>query len=91
MMILAVEIIPSHKRPTRPWGSCTPRIKAQTLVIAGAEDRFVPAPYVEAFGRPIPGARTAIVPNAAHMVPYEQPAAVLRIVDEWLNAKEKAA
>jgi hypothetical protein len=25
------------------------------------------------------------------MVPYEQPAAVLRIVDEWRSAKEKAA
>jgi pimeloyl-ACP methyl ester carboxylesterase len=46
---------------------------------------------VEAFGRHIAGARTAIVPNAAHMVPYEQPTAVLRIVDEWVNAKEKAA
>jgi pimeloyl-ACP methyl ester carboxylesterase len=77
--------------PDRGLSRRLPRIKAQTLIIAGAEDRFVPAPYVEAFGRPIGGARTAIVPDAAHMVPYEQPAALLRIVDEWLNAKEKAA
>ena len=77
--------------PDRGLSRRLPRIKAQTLVIAGAEDRFVTEPYVEAFGRHIPGARTAIVPDAAHMVPYEQPAAVLRIVDDWLDAKEKAA
>jgi pimeloyl-ACP methyl ester carboxylesterase len=77
--------------PDRGLSRRLPRIKAQTLVIAGAEDRFVTAPYVEAFGRHIAGARTAIVPDAAHMVPYEQPAAVLRIVDEWRSAKEKAA
>ena len=52
------------------------------LLRAGALHEVKPA---------IAGARTAIVPDAAHMVPYEQPAAVLRIVDEWLNAKEKAA
>jgi pimeloyl-ACP methyl ester carboxylesterase len=77
--------------PDRGLSRRLPRIKAQTLVIAGADDRFVPAAYVEAFGRHIAGARTAVVPDAAHMVPYEQPAAVLSLVGEWLNAKEKAA
>jgi pimeloyl-ACP methyl ester carboxylesterase len=77
--------------PDRGLSRRLPRIKAPTLVIAGAEDRFVPTPYVEAFGRQIAEARTAIVPDAAHMVPYEQSAAVLRIVDEWRDAKEKAA
>jgi pimeloyl-ACP methyl ester carboxylesterase len=77
--------------PDRGLSRRLPRIKAQTLVIAGADDRFVPATYVEAFGRRIAGAHTAIVPDAAHMVPYEQSAAVLSTIDDWLNAKEKAA
>jgi pimeloyl-ACP methyl ester carboxylesterase len=77
--------------PDRGLSRRLPRIRARTLVIAGADDRFVPAAYLEAFGRGIAGARTAIVPDAAHMVPYEQPAAFSRLMGELLNAKEKAA
>jgi pimeloyl-ACP methyl ester carboxylesterase len=68
-----------------------PRITAQTLVIAGADDRFAPASYVDQFAALIPGARKAIVPDAAHMVPYEQSAEVFRVLDSWVNSKVRAA
>jgi pimeloyl-ACP methyl ester carboxylesterase len=68
-----------------------PRITAQTLVIAGADDRFVPASYVEEFASLIRGAGMAIIPDAAHMVPYEQPAEVFRELDGWITAKDRAA
>jgi pimeloyl-ACP methyl ester carboxylesterase len=68
-----------------------PRITAQALVIAGADDRFVPASYVDQFAALISGARKAIVPDAAHMVPYEQPVEVFRLLDSWVDSKVRAA
>jgi pimeloyl-ACP methyl ester carboxylesterase len=77
--------------PDRGLRRRLPRITAQTLVIAGADDRFVPAPYVEEFAARIPRARAAIIPDAAHMVPYEQPAEVFRLLEAWPHPKGKAA
>lgn len=62
------------------------RIRARTLVVAGADDAFVPASYVDDFAGAIPGARALIVPNAAHMVPYERTAEVLDAVHTLLAA-----
>jgi pimeloyl-ACP methyl ester carboxylesterase len=77
--------------PDRGLRRRLPRITAQTLVIAGADDRFVSASYVEEFAARIPGARKAIIADAAHMVPYEQPGEVFRLLDGWPDAKGKAA
>jgi len=72
--------------PDRGLRRRLPRITAQTLLIAGADDRFVPASYVEEFASLIRGAGMAIIPDAAHMVPYEQPADVFRKLDGWISA-----
>ena len=48
------------------------RIAAETLLIAGAKDVFVPAAYLDDFKNAIAGARAMTVANAAHMVAYEQ-------------------
>jgi pimeloyl-ACP methyl ester carboxylesterase len=77
--------------PDRGLSRRLPRITARTLVIAGADDRFVPARYVEEFAARISGAQTAILPDAAHMAPYEQPVDLFRALDGWLGVKEKAA
>ena len=77
--------------PDRGLRRRLPRITAQTLVIAGADDRFVPASYVEEFASRIRDARMAIIPDAAHMVPYEQPAEVFGKLDGWVAAKVRAA
>ena len=77
--------------PDRGLRRRLPRITAQTLVIAGADDRFVPASYVEEFASRIRDAGMAIIPDAAHMVPYEQPAEVFGKLDGWVAAKVRAA
>jgi 3-oxoadipate enol-lactonase len=45
-------------------------IRAPTLVVAGADDPATPPEVAPA----IPGARTAVLPNAAHLASVEQPA-----------------
>jgi pimeloyl-ACP methyl ester carboxylesterase len=77
--------------PDRGLARRLPRVTAQTLILAGADDPFVPASYAEEFASRIAGAAKAIIPDAAHMLPYEQPAEVLRRLDAWTNSKVKTA
>ena len=61
------------------------RVSADTLVVFGADDKFVPPAYAEEFAREIRGARAVVVPDAAHMAPYEQTEQVLALVDRHLG------
>jgi len=45
-----------------------------TLVLVGAEDRLTPPRDAEAMAKAIPGARLALIPEAGHLAPLEQPA-----------------
>ncbi len=57
------------------------RIRAPTLVIAGATDPTTPPdPVGRALAAAIPGARMAIVDDAAHLVSFEQPGAVTALL-----------
>src|SRR5260221_2016119 len=56
------------------------RVSAKTLVVFGADDAFVPAIYADEFANAITGARKAVISDAAHMVPYEQTAEVMRLI-----------
>ena len=49
------------------------RIKAPTLVVWGAEDRFVQPSYGKLFIARIPGARLEMIPAAGHAIGAEQP------------------
>jgi len=62
-----------------------PRVRAQTLVIFGRDDAFVPAIYADEFAAAIAGARKAVIPDAAHMVAYEQMAQVVKLVEQHLS------
>ena len=44
------------------------RINAPTLILHGAQDRFVPAEYADEFVARIPNARREIVPGVGHML-----------------------
>jgi len=77
--------------PDRGLRRRLPRIGAPTLVVFGADDAFVPALYADEFANAIRGARRAVVPGAAHMAPYEKPAEVLRLVDDFVGAPVPAA
>jgi pimeloyl-ACP methyl ester carboxylesterase len=72
--------------PDRRLRRRLPRVTARTLVIHGADDRFVPAAYADDFAAAIRGARKAVIADAAHMAPYEQRAQVLALVDDFLKA-----
>ncbi len=44
-----------------------------TLVVVGAEDVLTPLREAEGMAKAIPGAKLAIIPNAGHLAPLEQP------------------
>jgi pimeloyl-ACP methyl ester carboxylesterase len=68
-----------------------PRVTAQTLVVFGRDDAFVPAIYADEFAAAIPGARKAVIADAGHMVPYEQTTEVMRLIDQQFGEKTRAA
>src|SRR5262249_25801979 len=43
------------------------------LVLSGAEDRTTPADSAHDLAEAIPGAQEGVIPDAAHLVPLEQP------------------
>ncbi len=67
------------------------RIDAPTLIIAGAEDPFVPATSAMMFGASFRDASVAVIPDAAHLVNVEQPDMVNRLVLEHLAGSEGGA
>jgi pimeloyl-ACP methyl ester carboxylesterase len=67
------------------------RVSAKTLIVFGADDAFVPAIYADEFAAAIPGARKAVVPDAAHMVVYERTPEVIRLIEQQFDEKIRAA
>lgn len=68
-----------------PAGTRLSEIAVPTLVVAGALD----VPYVltaaERIEREVPGARRAVVPDAAHLVSMERPAEFTRLLRDFLE------
>jgi 3-oxoadipate enol-lactonase len=60
-------------------------IRAPTLVIAGAEDPAATVEQAEEIRDSIPGARLAVIENAAHLANIEQPEAVTREILDHLE------
>lgn len=61
-------------------------IDLPVLVIAGRDDAIVPAAESRAMAAAIPGAHLAMVPDAGHLAPLEQPVNTSRLVGEFLDA-----
>jgi pimeloyl-ACP methyl ester carboxylesterase len=61
------------------------RVTAKTLVLWGGSDKLIVPAYAERWGRLIPGATVELVPDAGHMLPYEQPAAFVGAVSRFLG------
>lgn len=55
------------------------------LVLCGQQDSWAPVAQHEAMHALIPAATLAIVPQAGHMAPMEQPAAVAAALLSWLD------
>jgi len=61
------------------------RVAAKTLVLWGGADKLIVPAYAERWRRLIPGATVEIVPEASHMLPYEQHAAFVGAVSRFLG------
>ena len=61
------------------------RVRAETLVVWGGADRFMPPPYAERWAALIAGAKVETIADAGHMVPYEQPDAFVLAVRGFLG------
>jgi pimeloyl-ACP methyl ester carboxylesterase len=61
------------------------RLAAKTLVLWGGADKLIVPAYAQRWGRLIPGATVEIVPDAGHMLPYEEPAAFVGAVSRFLG------
>jgi len=59
----------------RRWGCYDrlPQIASETLVIHGETDRLVPAENAKILAERIPGAKLAMLPQAGHIFPTDQP------------------
>jgi len=58
--------------PERGLSTRLYRIKAKTVLIWGACDRLIPNVYAHAFQRAIPNSSIVMIPEAAHLVPFEK-------------------
>lgn len=60
-------------------------VTADTLVVWGREDRWLPVAYAHEYGRRIPGAEVAVVPGAGHNVHEDDPARVNPLLADFLD------
>jgi len=61
------------------------RVTAKTLVLWGQADRLIVPAYAERWARLIPGATVQTIPDAGHMLPYEQPQAFVDALVRFLG------
>lgn len=62
-----------------------PRIQSRTLILCGEKDAMTPPKFSEMLRDGIPGSHLEIVPNAGHMLMLEQPDAVAKSLEQFLN------
>jgi pimeloyl-ACP methyl ester carboxylesterase len=72
--------------PNRRLSKRLYRLTAETLLVWGRDDRFIPPVYAARWQELLPASELAIVDAAGHMVPYEQPEAVREAVRKFLGA-----
>ena len=61
------------------------RIRARALILCGEKDMMTPPKFSEALRDGIPGAQLEFVPEAGHMLMLEQPDAVAKSLEQFLN------
>jgi pimeloyl-ACP methyl ester carboxylesterase len=66
--------------PNRRLSKRLYRLRADTLLVWGREDRLVPPAYAARWQELVPGARLAWIAGAGHMLHLEQPAAVAEAI-----------
>jgi len=70
---------------TRPDQRGVPAgIACPTLVLAGRDDPITPVDAHRALGEAVPTARLAVVEQAGHLLPLDQPVATTALLRDWL-------
>lgn len=64
-------------------------IRADTLIIAGRDDNATPIAFHQTLAAAIPNARLAIIEDAAHFCPLEQPETFTRLMQQHLQSSHK--
>lgn len=67
-----------------------PTITAPTLVIAGADDPATPPDHGQRIADAVPGARLAVVPEAAHLGNIQQPTAFTGLIIDHLRPDRRS-
>jgi pimeloyl-ACP methyl ester carboxylesterase len=70
--------------PNRRLSKRLYRLRAETLLVWGREDKLVPPVYAERWQQLVPRAQLRWIDGAGHMLPLEQPAAVANAVAQFL-------
>jgi pimeloyl-ACP methyl ester carboxylesterase len=71
--------------PNRRLSKRLYRQTADTLIVWGRDDKFIPPVYAERFKELLPSAQIAWIEGAGHMAPYEQPDAVAKAITLFLS------
>ena len=61
------------------------RVTAPTLVLWGEADRLIVPAYARRWAQLIPGAQVQTIPDAGHMLPYEQPQIFVDVLSRFLG------
>ena len=68
-----------------------PRVVAPTLVVWGADDRWIPPAHADRFVAAVAGARKAVIPDCGHVPQEERPEELLALVRTFLPPPAGAA
>jgi pimeloyl-ACP methyl ester carboxylesterase len=71
--------------PNRRLSKRLYRLRAPTLLVWGKSDRLIPTAYADRFKSLIPHAELALIERAGHMLPYEQPDALVDATARFLG------
>lgn len=71
---------------SRPDSTLTlPTITVPVLALAGDEDTLSPREEIEKIARGVKAGRSAVIPRAGHLSPFEQPEVVGKLIREFLD------
>ncbi|MGE0679497.1 MAG: alpha/beta fold hydrolase [Candidatus Binatia bacterium] len=71
--------------PNRRLSKRLYRLTTPTLLIWGKSDKLIPPVYADYWKKAIPQAQLAMIDNAGHMPPYEQPESFVAAVTKFLG------
>jgi pimeloyl-ACP methyl ester carboxylesterase len=71
--------------PNRRLSKRLYRLRAQTLLVWGAQDRLIPSLYARRWQEHLPAAQLEEIDAAGHMVPYEQPDAFVDAISRFIG------